>query len=287
MKIGLRIPGACGKELPLAEFAAWCKSTGFDSMDLGKADPERVAAVKGAGLELGTIDLQGMNQLLHPDEEERKKGIETGIAALNAIAEAGATKAFCVFVPGHNSQQSRRDSFENWKSSFPVVAAEAEKVGVRIAMEGWPGPNNAALGVTPEQWRAMFEAVPSDAFGLNYDPSHLVRIGVDYKRALNEFASKVIHAHGKDTALDAEGSYLYGNIGPAFDKLIGWSGGDWRYCIPGEGYVDWGFVCGLLHAAGFTDGTFAIELEDFRYNNTVEGEKKGLTRARQHLQLYL
>lgn len=286
MKIGLRIPGACGKE-PLAEFAAWCKEAGFDSMDLGGADKARADAVRAAGMEIGTFDLPGMHALLHPEEAERKKGIETGIAALHAIAEAGGTRTFCVFVPNHNSQQSRRESFENWKTAFPTVAGEAEKVGVRIAMEGWPGPNNAALGVTPEHWRAMFAAVPSEAFGLNYDPSHLVRIGVDYRRALDEFASRVVHAHGKDTALDAEGAYLYGNLGPTFDRAVGFGGGDWRYCIPGEGFVDWGYVCGRLHRAGFNDGVIAIELEDFRYNGSLEGEKKGLIRARQNLLPYL
>jgi sugar phosphate isomerase/epimerase len=284
MKIGLRIPGACGKE-PFAEFARWCKESGFDAIDLGSPDPARVATVKGAGLEVGTIDLGGTGKLLSPDEAVRKEGIEAGIAAVNAIADAGATRAFCVFFPSDH-QQSRRASFENWKQAFPTVAAEAEKRGVRIAVEGWPGPNNSALGVTPEQLRAMFEAVPTDAFGINFDPSHLIRIGVDYKRFLDEFAGRVVHGHGKDTSRDMEGAYLYGNLGPSWDKTVGWGGGDWRYCIPGEGDTDWAWVCGRLHRAGF-DGILSLELEDFRYNNTVEGEKRGMLRARAHLLPYL
>ena len=284
MKIGLRIPWVVGKQ-PLADFAAWCKSAEFDSIDLGHADAERVATVKGAGLVVGTIDFGGTSSLLSPDEAERKKGIDTGVAAMNAIADAGCDKAFCVFFP-QDGRQSRRDSFENWKLSFPVIAKEAEKRGVRIAVEGWPGPNNSALGVTPETLRAMFEAVPSDNFGINYDPSHLVRIGVDYKRFLNEFSHKVIHAHGKDTSLDTDALYHYGNIGPSFDKSPDFGEGNWRYCIPGEGTVDWSYVCGRLHRAGF-DGVISIELEDFRYNGTEEGEKRGLTRARANLLPYL
>jgi sugar phosphate isomerase/epimerase len=284
MKTGLRIPGACGKE-PLEEFARWCKESGFDSIDLGSADPARVAAVKNAGLELGTIDLQGTGKLLSPEESVRREGIETATAAINAMADAGATKAFCTFNPP-DARQSRKESLEHWKASFPAVAAVAEQRGVRIAVEGWPGANNNALGVTPEQLRAMFAAVPTDAFGINFDPSHLIRIGVDYKRFLDEFAGRVIHAHGKDTSRDAEGAYLYGNIGPSWDRTVGWGGGDWRYCIPGEGDTDWAWVCGRLHRAGF-DGVIAIELEDFRYNGTVEGEKRGLTRARAQLLPYL
>jgi sugar phosphate isomerase/epimerase len=276
MKIGLRIPGACGRE-PFADFVAWCKEAGFDSMDLHSPDPERVRIVREAGLETGTFDLPGTIKLLSPEASERQEGIEAGIATIHAIADAGGDKAFCVFFPS-NHQQSRKESFEYWKESFPVVAAEAEKRGVRIAVEGWPGPNHSALGVTPETLRAMFAAVPTEAFGINYDPSHLVRVGVDYKRFLHEFASRVIHAHGKDTALDDEGVYLYGNLGPTFVSPIGFGGGDWRYCIPGEGVVDWTFVCARLQQAGFT-GTIAIELEDFRYNGSVVGEKLGLSRA--------
>jgi sugar phosphate isomerase/epimerase len=284
MKIGLRIPGACGK-LELSEFAAWCKKDGFDAIDLGRPDPARVQAVRDSGLEIGTIDLGGTQKLLSPDEAVRRTGTEECIANVNAIADAGVTKAFCVFFP-QDRNQSRRDSFEAWREAFPPVAAEAERRGVRIAVEGWPGPNDSALAVTPETLRAMFAVVPSDHFGINFDPSHLIRIGVDYKRVLVEFADRVIHAHGKDTAFDAESLYLYGNLGPSFDKPVGFGGGDWRYCIPGEGSVDWPSVCATLHKNGF-DGVISLELEDFRYNGTEEGEKRGLTRARAYLTPYL
>jgi sugar phosphate isomerase/epimerase len=283
MKIGLRLPGACSK-LPLNEFAAWCKDAGFDAIDLGSADPVRAKAVTDAGLSLGTSDLPGTQKLLSPDSAERADGIAVGTAALEAMAAAGFTRAFCTFFPS-DGRQSRKDSLTYWKESFPEVAKAAERFGVRIAVEGWPGPNNSALGVTPEQLRIMLSHVDTPHFGLNYDPSHLVRIGVDYQRFLSEFGARVVHAHGKDTRRDAEGAYLYGNLGPSVDSVIGWSGGDWRYCIPGEGDVDWTFVCAELQKFGFDSagGIVAIELEDFRYNGTEEGEKRGLVRARAHL----
>ena len=280
MKIGLRIPGALGKVSPDA-LAGWCKSAGFGGMDLGRPSPERLEAAQKAGLEIGTCDLGGTQKLLSPDAGVREEGIKACCDSLGAMRDAGVSRAFCVFFPG-DGNQSRRDSLENWKQAFPLVVNEAEKAGVKIAVEGWPGPNNSALGVTPETLRAMFEAVPSGYFGINFDPSHLVRVGVDYKRFLNEFAPRVIHAHGKDTALDAEGAYLYGNIGPTLDSPVFCGGGDWRYCIPGEGTVDWAWVCGRLQQAGY-DGHVSVELEDFRYNGTEDGEKLGLSRAQKHL----
>ena len=281
MTIGFRIPGALSR-LPLSDLALWAKKNGFDSIDLGAPDPSRVSALKTGGLSLGTCDLIGTRELLSPEPATRRKGIEAGVQCIEAMANLGFTKAFCVFFPA-DASQSRTVSFENWKSSFPEVAKVAARRGVRIAMEGWPGPNNSALGVTPETLRAMLAVVPGDEFGINYDPSHLVRVGVDYQRFLREFGPKVIHAHGKDTEPDPEGLYNYGNVGPTFDKPVFCGGGDWRYCIPGEGFVSWAWVCAELHRHGF-DGTVSIELEDFRYNNTEDGEKKGLLRAKAHLE---
>ncbi len=281
LKIGLRIPGACGGELTPTEFAEWCKAEGFDAVDLNGPDKAFAGAVRAAGLAVGTVDLAGTQKLLSPDTATRQEGVEEGIARLQAIKDLGGDKAFCVFFPA-DARQSKRNSFDYWKSSFPDVAREAARLGVRIAVEGWPGPNNSALGVTPETLRAMFETVPTDAFGINYDPSHLIRVGVDYRRFLNEFAPRVIHAHGKDTAPDAEGAYLYGDISPTWAKSVAFGDGAWRYTIPGEGVADWSLICPRLAQAGF-DGVIAIELEDFRYNGTVDGEKRGLSRARSYL----
>ena len=71
-----------------------------------------------------------------------------------------------------------------------------------------------------------------------------------------------------------------------FTRPVGFSEGWWRYTIPGEGMVNWAAVAGRLQKAGF-DGIIAIELEDFRYNGSYEGERKGLSRARQYLSRYL
>ncbi len=283
--IGLRIPGETVRETSLPEFAAWCKSTGFDAIDLGGPNADAAKTVRDAGLQLGTVDLSGTSDLLSPDAAERGRAVETVANTLGVIHALGGDRAFLVLFP-KNAGQSRRESFENWKQSFPAVVAEAERLNIRLALEGWPGPNNSALGVTPETLRVMFAAVPSAHFGLNYDPSHLARVGVDYLRFLDEFIGRIVHAHGKDTAMDDEGRYRYGTLGTTLDRAPDFGSGDWRYCIPGEGVVNWAAVCGRLHRAGYT-GMVSLELEDFRYNGTADGAKRGLTRAREFLAPYL
>ncbi|HTE17244.1 MAG TPA: TIM barrel protein, partial [Armatimonadota bacterium] len=184
MKIGFRIPGKA-REISFEELCAWATRTGFGAIDLSSPNAEQAGTARAAGLEIGTIDLPGTANLVSADAEKQQAGVDAAKAAIAATAELGCDKMFCVFVPEDRSRK-RAESFEVWKKTFPAVAAFAEEKGVRIAMEGWPGPGPSypAIGVTPEMWRAMFAAVPSPAFGLNFDPSHLVRIGIDPMRAL-------------------------------------------------------------------------------------------------------
>src|SRR4051794_37904270 len=133
MKIGLRIPGEARK-LPFDEFCRWCRDTGFQAVDLGSVTPEAVSAVRGAGLEVGTADLPGTRDLCSADPEKRKTGVEACREAIQAAADNGVDKLFCVFVPEEGAA-GRQANFENWKQSFPAVAEFAQSKGVRIAME--------------------------------------------------------------------------------------------------------------------------------------------------------
>lgn len=288
MKIGFRIPGKA-REIPFEELCVWAARTGFGSIDLGSPDREQVETARAAGLEIGTVDLPvpALRQTLTADPEKQRAGTEAVKETIDGAAELGCTRLFFVLLPEDNNQK-RADSFAIWKETFPAIAAHAEARGVRLALEGWPGPSPTypAIGCTPEMWRAMFAAVPTPAFGLNYDPSHLVRIGVDYRRALDEFGERIVHVHGKDTDFDAERTYEHGNLGPTFRKPVAFGESWWRYTIPGEGLVDWCRVVGRLEDLGF-DGVVSVELEDYRYHETWDLQADGLRRSVEHLRRWV
>ena len=97
------------------------------------------------------------------------------------------------------------------KRRWSLLAKAAEDRGVRIAFEPWPGSitgygpyewYNSA--VTPEMWERLFDAVPSKALGLEYDPSHLLWQQVDYLRAVRDFGDRIYHVHAKDTKIDRD-----------------------------------------------------------------------------------
>ena len=281
MKIGLRIPGAAS-QMPFEDFCAWCKDTGFDAIDIGDVTSHVVQAATGAGLTIGTADLPAVRDLLSTDLGKQKTGAAAAKSAISAAADNNISIMFCVFLP-EDASLGRARNYEIWRKTIPPIAEFAASKGVFIAIEGWPGgsPEYPALGCTPEMWRVMFADCPN-GLGLNYDPSHLVRIGIDHLRALNEFAHKVLHVHAKDTVFDQEAHYLHGNLGPVFHNPRGFGEDWWRYTIPGDGVVDWLKVMQRLEDEGF-DGIVSVELEDYRYWKDWPAQAEGLRRSQSFL----
>jgi sugar phosphate isomerase/epimerase len=166
--------------------------------------------------------------------------------------------------------------------SYRQIASVLETHQAKIVIEGWPGPG--ALCCTPEGYEAFFKQCPSPAFGVNYDPSHLLRMGINPVRFLREFVSRVYHVHGKDTELFDEELYRYGNTQePTFGKLHGFGAMHWRYTIPGHGSVPWVELFKLLAGAGYR-GAVSVELEDENFFTNSDTEKAALIHSRNYLQ---
>src|SRR5262249_10624096 len=100
----------------------------------------------------------------------------------------------------------------NWPrflDTWRPIIRHAEDNGIKIGIENcpmlftrdeWPGGKN--LATTPALWRRMFDDIPSDSFGLNFDPSHFIWQHMDYVQAIREFSSKLFHIHAKDARID-------------------------------------------------------------------------------------
>ena len=118
---------------------------------------------------------------------------------------------------------------------------------------------------------------------MNFDASHLIRMGIDPVRFLDEFASKVYHVHGKDTEIINEAVQDHGNLQPAtFAKAHGFGAFHWRYTLPGHGCARWTKMFEQLVAAGY-DGFVSIELEDENFMETDEMKMRGMIASRDFL----
>ena len=110
-------------------------------------------------------------------------------------------------------------------------------------------------------WDEMFRIIPAENFGLEIDPAHMVWQGIDYIKAVYDFAPRIFHAHAKDTEIRPEILARCGIYGLLFDKREEFGHGWWRGRAPGWGSVDWKrFITALLDI-GYK-GNLDIEHED-------------------------
>ena len=144
----------------------------------------------------------------------------------------------------------------------PILDVAKDK-GIKIAMENYFATNIQHFGL----WDLIFELIPDEHFGLNYDPSHLIWQGIDYLAGVERYKDRIFHTHAKDTEMKQDVLRHVGCI----------EGGWWRYVIPGFGDINWGVYVERLYGIGY-DGVLSIEHEDGA--QTVEG---GFIRGLRHL----
>jgi len=253
-------------------FGAWCNQNDLGVVDLGR-NLDEIKAVRGAGLQVGSVDLLNWGGLLAADDNERKKAVESNADFIRQACSQAPTNFFCVMLPD-DASRARHLNFDSMVSSLTELAPTLEEAKGRLVIEGYPG--DGALCCTPESYRATFEKVPSMAIGINYDPSHLLRMGIDPLRFLKEFAPRVGHVHGKDCEVLADDLYEYGHEQPAtFKPSPAFGAALWRYTIPGHGNSNWSEIFRILQGAGY-GGAVCIELEDANYNGTDDGEREGI-----------
>jgi sugar phosphate isomerase/epimerase len=272
--IGFRRGGAWQKDLPT--LLDWARRNDFGVIDLTGNAAQEIGDVFAAGMRVGSVDLPDNKGMIAADKGRRAEAIARNSEHIRACAAYGQINHFLVMLP-ENPALPRRENFGYMVESFGELVPVLEANDARLVIEGWPGPG--ALCCTPEGYRAAFKELPSKSMGINYDPSHLIRQGIDPMRFLREFVDRVYHIHGKDTELIVEGLYEYGHEQPAtFATPIAYGGHAWRYTIPGHGTFRWTTGLGILVENGYT-GAISIELEDANFHKIAEAEQLGITQG--------
>jgi sugar phosphate isomerase/epimerase len=173
----------------------------------------------------------------------------------------------------------------DFQTVWPPIVEFAESHDVKIGIENcpmfftddeWPGGKN--LATCPSMWRRMFDAIPSEHFGLNYDPSHLVWQHIDYLKPLTEFASRIFHVHAKDALVDYD---VINDLG--FHALPNQMH---RPKLPGLGDVDWGRFISTLNNIGYR-GPVCVEVEDRAFEDSLEQRYVALRQSLGYLRNYV
>ncbi len=285
MKIGTRLP-PFSREIGFDAYVAWLAENDFAAVDTPPLTSQIAETVEKNGLAIGSCDGRA-GGLLSQDTDKQGEALSTLKKDLTAIAENGG-HTFFTLLPPDDPTQGREKTFEIFEEVYPEVVEHAEEVGVQIAIEPWPGgaPYYGNLGCSPETLRRIFAAIPSPNLGICYDPSHFLRMQIDYLRVLHEFGDRVKHVHLKDTEIQADKLYEMGIAGESFGRAYVCGEGWWRYTIPGEGEVDWNPVIRRLEDVGY-DGVLSVELEDHYYWQTPELQQEGLLRAKDYIESLL
>ena len=282
-RIGFR-RGRSDWQRDLPTLVTWARENGLGAMELGSDADVAAPVVQDAGLEVSAAGLGSWDDwrlLLSADADRRKRTVEKIGKYVAACTRFGIRNFLCVPVP-EDPALGRRKNLDHTIESFLALESVLLAAGARIVVEGWPGAGSVCC--TPEACRALFAACSSAAFGVNYDPSHLVRMWIDPVRFLREFHARVFHVHGKDTDIDRQAVYELGvEISPVAAPIPAFGGSFWRYTIPGKGQCPWGQILATLAAANYAGGV-SIELEDAAFNGTPEGEKRGLLAAASFLE---
>jgi sugar phosphate isomerase/epimerase len=293
---------ACLPDLELAQIAGWAAEHGYEALevaawpnlgdrpftathiDVASLTPDGAAEVAETfarrGLELSSLAYYDNN--LHPDPGERAAINRHVLACIDAAALLGIPSVG-TFV-GRDPNRTVAENLKDAEGVFEPLVAHANDHGVRIiiencVMEGWhPDGYPGNLAYSPELWEWMFGL----GLYLNYDPSHLIWMGIDPVEAVRPYVDRVEHAQAKDIQVFPERRNRYGYPGKAVARDNPWDVGWWRYRVPGLGDVDWRRLIDVLYEGGF-DGVLSVEHEDPVWGGNEERVKTGLQVAHRTL----
>lgn len=137
---------------------------------------------------------------------------------------------------------------------FGDLTKRAADNNIKIGIENCPmgGTWHRAtcnIGFNPKAWEMMFDAVPSDNLGLEWEPAHQLIQLIDPVAQLRQWIKKVVHVHGKDATVDMDAVRRLGVYG-AHDFA--------PQRTPGFGDTNWRDILFILHQGGY-EGDITIE----------------------------
>ena len=146
------------------------------------------------------------------------------------------------------------ESLPRYKQVWGELARRAADKGIRIAFENCPmlgtwqtGDWNIAHN--PAAWELMFNALPDENIGLEWEPCHQLFYLIDPMPQLLDWMPKIFHVHGKDATVrwDVVRKHgIFGKVPFAFHRT------------PGFGDTNWTDVISELRLGGY-EGSIDIE----------------------------
>lgn len=222
-------------------------------LDLFRREEVEAAAEELRRRGLRVVALGYYRNLLGPDADVARQDAEELEQVMEAAPILGTNLISC--FAGRDPELSMEENIPLWKEAWGPFVNEAEIQGLRIAFEnctmyrGYP-VKGINVSYCPAAYEMMFEALPSQAIGIEFDPSHCLKQMIDPVLFVRQFRDRILHVHAKDhERLPAE-QQRFG----CFDVRAS------RDRFPGYGQVYWKALLAALGEAGY-GGAVTIEAE--------------------------
>ena len=277
--------------LECVEVACWPQGkaerryAGVSHIDVTALDDEKCAYIqdycRNKGVEISSLAYYP--NTMDQDIEKRNTYINHLHSLIDASAKLGVNM-ITTFI-GRDPKKNVSENLELVKEIWPPILEHAKEKGVKVAIENcpmlftedeWPGGQN--LMTTPAIWRKVFEILPYDNLGINYDPSHFVWQMIDYIKPIYEFADKIFHVHYKDIKLYPDKLNQCGIMAYPLDFM--------SPKLPGLGDVDWGKYLSALTDIKY-DGYTCIEVEDKAFEGTKEKVLDSLRLSKRYMENFV
>ena len=258
---------------------------GITHIDVDGFSASQAAEVRALTQRYG-VQISGLGYYpnpLAPDNDESRTAVEHLKKVIVASAELGLGRVntFVGRDPAKSVEKNWPKFLDTWQPLIEFAQQHCVKIGIEncpmlFTEDEWPGGKN--LAHSPVIWRKMFESIPSDHFGLNYDPSHMVFQQMDYLAPMRDFASRLFHIHAKDVRVDQHKLDQVGTL--AYPNLYH------TPKLPGLGEVDWGRFFSVLGDAGYR-GPVCVEVEDRIYEGSLENRILALRQSHDYLRQFV
>jgi len=261
------------------------KYAGVTHIDADKLNSHQKEAIKKYLKDKG-VEISGLGYYPNPlieDDNAAKIYIDHLYKVIDAAAELDIFQVN-TFI-GRDKNKNIEPNYKKFKRIWRPIIEFAEKKGVKIGIENcpmiftddeWPGGNNLAF--SPKIWRRMFTDFPSDYFGLNYDPSHLVWQQINYIKPIYEFRKKIYHIHLQDVKVYKE---KLDEVGIRANPL------EFKTSkIPGLGDINWSQFIMALRDIGYKE-SMCIEMEDRSFEENIEMKKNALRQSFRYIRQYV
>lgn len=308
MKLGF-LTGCLG-DMTLEEKVSWANQNGFDCVEVSCWPKSNTRDYSGSDIDVENLSvkeaqhikeiLKGKNMSisalayydnnLHSDINLRNSYINHLKKVIDA-AEMLDVELVGTFV-GRNMDLTIEENFDLYEEIFRSLVDYSKKRNVKLMIENCPMPGwskdgfAGTISYSPELWDEMFRRIPDKNFGLNFDPSHLLWLKIDYIKAFIDYKDRIFHVHAKDNEVIEDKLSYYSIFGKQINKANEWDLGWWIAKIPGKGQIDWGQFVDLLKEQNY-DGVVSIEHEDHDYEGSIEKVKEGLLYSKEHLRNFV